>query len=151
MAEEKTEGTIKVTQENMAEVVQNLAEAMPTIIGMLEDLKKTTVKKSAGLFGGKRTKTAILDTVTKKIYPSKAAVGKLLGKEFGCDPNDNFAWYKIIAKAPDRFKDASAEEAEKAWAEQEAALQRSVDEENKKLAAEAVAAAQKGAAKGPKK
>ena len=139
MAEEKNEGTVQVTQENLVSVVQNLVDAVPLILDEIKKLQTTTVKKSAGLFGGKRTKTAIKDTTTGKVYPSKAAVGKMLGKEFGCAPDDNFAWYKIIAKAPDRFKDASAEEAEAAWKKQDEESQKAVDEANKKLAAEEAA------------
>jgi len=129
--------TIKVTQENLISVVQDLVDAIPTILDEIKKLQTTTVKKSAGLFGGKRTRTAIKDTVTGIIYPSKAALGKALAKEFGTDVTDNFAYYKIIAKAPkDRFVEASPEEAQKAWAEHDAQLQKAIDEANKRLVEE---------------
>jgi len=133
----------KVTLEDVVEVVNTLVNTVQGIAKEVAELKKSTVKKSVGLFGGNRTKTAIKDTKTGKVYPSKANVGKMLGPEFGCAANDNFAWYKIIGQAPDRFVNASAKEAEVAWREQDAALQKSVDEANKKIAAEE-AAAKKG-------
>lgn len=130
----------KTTEER----VEALEEAVTTVLDMLEqiskkmgDLDKRTVKKATGLFGGKRTKTAIKDTTTGKIYPSKAATGKELFKEVeNGDPADHFLWYKLIAKFPDRFVDASAEEAESVWAEEKAKLEAEVEEANKKIEAE---------------
>ena len=125
--------------------------AMTTILDMLEsqakkiaEVDKKAVKKSSGLFGGKRQKTAIKDTKTGKIYPSKARLGKeLSGKEGfeGIDPGNNFAYYQIVAKAPDRFVDASDEEAEKAWEVERVAREKEVEEANKKLAEEEAAKA----------
>lgn len=135
MVEETQEGTVKVTQENLIQTVQNLVDAMPVLLDKMDTLVKTTVKKSAGLFGGKRTKTAIKDTKTGTIYPSKAAMGKALAKEFGGEITDNFVYYKIMAKADaGRFVEASQEEAEAAWKKQDELLQKSVDEANKELA-----------------
>jgi hypothetical protein len=139
---EDVKGTPKeqgLTIENVAEVVNTLLNKVEELSNEIESLKKTTVKKSTGLFGGKREKTAIKDTKTGKVYPSKAAVGRNLASEFGLDITDNFAWYKIQLRAPDRFVKASPEEAEKAWKDQEAATQKAVDEANKKLAEEEAA------------
>lgn len=121
------------------EVVLSLIDKVEELTKKIDGLEKTSVKKSAGLFGGKRQKTAIKDTKTGKIYPSKAAIGKNFAGEFGLDVTDNFAWYKIISQAPDRFVEATEEEAQKAWADQEAQLQKSVDEANKKIAADEAA------------
>lgn len=136
MVEEKQ----AVTKEtSVTEVITALIDQVEVLTKEIETLKKTSVKRSAGLFGGKRTKTAIKDTKTGKIYPSKANVGRVLAKEFNFDIKDNFSWYKIIGQAPDRFVEASEEEAKKAWAEQETQLQKAMDEANKKMQEEAAA------------
>jgi len=143
MADDKKEGQPSTTPA-VEEVVVSLIDKVEELTKKIESLEKTSVKKSAGLFGGKREKTAIKDTKTGKIYPSKASVGKNLAKEFNLDINDNFAWYKIISQAPERFIPAGEEEAKAVWAEQEAQLQKSVEEENKKIAAEEAAKKVKG-------
>lgn len=127
-----------------------LEETVVKMIDMLEELgkriekvEKTAVKKSTGLFGGKRTRTAIKDTKTDITYVSKAAVGKNLAGEFNLDPLDHFAWYKITALEPDRFVDASEEEAQKAWKAEEELKAKEVEESNKRLAAEEAAKAAK--------
>jgi len=140
-----TEPKKEVTLQDVVEVVNELVNKVEEMGKEVDNLKKTSVKKSSGLFGGKRTKTAIKDTKTGTIYPSKANVGKMLAGEFGLDSTDNFTWYKIIAQAPGRFVEASDEEAAAAWKKQEEELQKSVDEANKRLAAEAEAS--KGKAK----
>ncbi len=38
-----------------------------------------------------------------KVYLSKSATAKAVVHAFGLDPEDNFVWYKIIKKAPERF------------------------------------------------
>lgn len=136
---EEQEKRIKAIED----VVGSLIDKVESLTNEVVTLKKTAVKKSTGLFGGKREKTAIKDTKTGKVYPSKASVGKNLAKEFNLDPLDSFVWYKIITQAPDRFIEASPEEAKKAWDEQAAETQRYVDEQNRKLQAEAKAKAEK--------
>ena len=137
------------------ERIEALEEATGTILDMLEsltkqiaDVDKKTVKKSAGLFGGKRKKTAIKDTKTGIIYSSKARLGKLLAgtTDFpDLDNSNNFVYYQIIAKAPDRFEDASEEEATKVWAEEKAQQEKEVAARNKELEAEAAAKAKEDA------
>ena len=132
------------------ERIAALEEAIGTMLDMLEEITKKVaevdkkaVKKSTGLFGGKRKKTAIKDTKTGIIYPSKARLGKeLAGKEdfAGLDPGNNFVYYQIIAKAPDRFIDATDEEAEKAWASEKAEAEKARAAAQVKLDAEAKAA-----------
>ncbi len=142
-----------MTTENTEEVkaqpksrIDILEETVLALIDKFEELEKklgqvekSAVKKSTGLFGGKREKTAILDTTTKKVYPSKAAVGKALyGEIEGGDPGDHFVWYKLQSKFPERFVNATAEQAEKVWADEKAKQEKEVAEANKKLEAEAV-------------
>ena len=138
-----TEGQEPKTTE---ERITSLEDGMGTILDMLEGLtKKVTevdkkaVKKSSGLFGGKRTKTAIKDTTNGKIYASKAQMGKVMAKEFGLDPGNNFVYYQIIAKAPERFVDASEEEATKAWEAEKAQIEKDRAEAQTKLDAEEAA------------
>ena len=138
--------------EALEKAVGTIADLIESLVKEIDGLKKSTVKKSTGLFGGKRTKTAIKDTKTGKIYPSKANMGKQVAAEFDLDPGNNFVYYQIILKAPDRFVEASDEEAEKVWKEEEAKRAKEVEEENKRLEAERQAEAAKvEAAKATKK
>jgi len=141
------------------ELIEKLSGRMDTFEKGLTSVEKKASGKATGLFGGKREKTAIKDTKTGILYSSKAAVGKKLAAEFGADPGDHFAWYKIQAKAPDRFINATPEEAAKIWAEDKAAQDKKIEESNKRLAeeeaakakaeADAAAAAAKAAAQKP--
>jgi len=124
----------------LEETVLKLIDMMEEISKRMDKLEKTTVKKSAGLFGGRRTRVAIKDTKTGKIHVSKAAVGKAMADEFGLDATDHFAWYKIQAAAPDRFVEASEKEAEEAWKAEDEERAKAVEEANKKLAEEAAQA-----------
>ena len=127
--------------------VDGIEEALKTILDLIEDqgkklaeVDKKAVKKSAGLFGGKRTKTAIRDTTTGKVYASKAQLGKQLAgtEDFkDLDPGNNFVYYQIIAKAPERFVDATEEEATKAWEAETANKEKERAEAQEKLDAEA--------------
>lgn len=138
MAEQKkTEGKsrIEIIEDSILELMAKV-EALEKAFG---EVKKAIPKK--GLFGGKREKKAILDTQTKVIYPSKAAVGKKLAEEADTDALDHFAWYKLLNKFPDRFEELAPDDprAVKAWKEQEDELAKQVEESNKKLAEEAKA------------
>jgi len=138
--EKKPEGEKPKTKvDALEEAMLSLMEMVETLGERIGKIEKTAVKKSTGLFGGKREKTAIRDTKTGKIYPSKAAVGKALAGEFELDPLDHFSWYKIISKAPDRFVSASEEEAQKVWKEEEEKRAKEVEEANKKIAEEEAA------------
>ena len=140
-------GKEKSRIEVLEETVAALAEKVDSLSAQLTKVEKTAVKKTAGLFGGKRERVAIKDTKTDKVYISKAATGKALASEVDSTPEDHFAWYKLIAKFPDRFVEASP--AEKAQVEKEEAdrLAKLVEEANKKLAAEEAAAAKAAAPK----
>lgn len=116
-----TEKTVEQRMEALEDATTTILDMVESLTKKVSDVDKRAVKKSTGLFGGKRTKTAIKDTATGTIYPSKARMGKeLAGKgDFkDLDPGNNFVYYQIVAKAPDRFVDASEGEAEKVWAEE---------------------------------
>lgn len=66
------------------------------------------------LFGGRSAAVPIIDTNTKKVYHSKFTTGKELCGEVGATPEDKFAWYKLTAKFPKRFREASDAEIERA-------------------------------------
>lgn len=129
----------KTVEERLAAV----EEAVGTILDLVEaqakkiaEVDKKAVKKSTGLFGGKRTKTAIKDIKTGTIYASKAQMGKKLAGEFSLDAGNNFVYYQIIAKAPERFVEASAEETQKVWAEEAAQVEKERQVAQTKLDAE---------------
>lgn len=156
-AQAPVEGEKKSRIESLEETVLQLIDVVQEQGKKVDQLTKTTVKKSVGLFGGKREKTAIKDSVTGTIYPSKASVGKALYTLIeGGDSADHFMWYKLQAKFPDRFVEATEEEAKKVWAAEEAKRQVEIEAANKKLAEEEKAktdaeAKAKAGAKGGKK
>jgi len=142
VVQEQEQTKSKTKLENLEEVVINLLDVvtdMSKTIQKLEEevneLKKNTSSKPKGLFGGKRTRTAIKDTETGVVYPSKAATGRALCEEVGTDETDHFAWYKLIAKFPDRFEELpeDSKEAQQAWEQQKKELEEYVAQENKKL------------------
>jgi hypothetical protein len=60
---------------------------------------------------GRRVKLLpIFDTITNTVYRSRTALGRVLAAEYGFDPLDHFVYYKIAAKTPSRFRDATNEE-----------------------------------------
>jgi len=133
-----------VEQEKPKTKIDALEDSLLKMIDIIEDLgkrveklEKTSVKKAAGLFGGKKERTAIKDTKTGIIYVSKAATGKALAAEFNFDVLDHFAWYKIITAAPDRFVDATEEESQGVWEKEKKEREKEVAEANKRLADEA--------------
>ena len=111
----------------LEEIVHNLVIQVDNNTNQLESLANN---KSTGLFRGKRARVAIVDTKTHKVYISKSAAGKALAKEADTTPEDHFAWYKLIAKFPDRFVEASPEEKAKAEKEQEARVAKEIEEAN---------------------
>lgn len=117
----------------LMELVDSLEKKLIDTTKDIEELKKVGPGKKGGLFGGKREKTAIKDLTTGKIYGSKSAAGKSLATEFGLDPFNTLSWYKIEAQSPDRFVPATSAEAEKVWADEKAAMEKYVAEENARL------------------
>lgn len=67
----------------------------------------------------RRTLAALKDTKTGKVYTTKAAMAEAIAPEFGLDPTDNFAYYKIINEAPTRFVKATEAEKREAWKAQQ--------------------------------
>ena len=141
--EDETKEQPKSRIDILEETVLSLIDKVEELTNTVAKVEKTAVKKSTGLFGGKREKTAIMDTTTKKVYPSKAAVGKALyGEIEGGDPGDHFIWYKLQTKYPERFVNATAEQAEKVWADEKLKQEKEVAEANVRLEAEAKAKAE---------
>ena len=133
----------KTKVDQLEESILELIDMVGALSERVDKVEKTAVTKPKGLFGGKRGRIAIKDTTTGIVYVSKAAVGKALASEADTDPLDHFAWYKLQAKFPDRFVDASEEEKTKVEAEEKARIEAEVAEANKRLAAEAAAEAKK--------
>ena len=129
----------KTKIDQLEDSLLELIDMVGGLVKRVDSIEKTTVKKSTGLFGGKRGRIAIKDTTTGIVYVSKAAVGKALAGEADADPLDHFAWYKLQAKFPDRFVDASEEEKTKVEAEEKARVEKEVAEANAKIAAETAA------------
>jgi len=135
MTEPNTE---EKTPEERLEAVE---EALDAVLGMVEelskkvnDIDKKTVKKSTGLFGGKRkSEFGTKDTKTGKVYPTKAAAGKALATEYDLDPLVSTVYYTIMSKDPERLVDASAEETEKARKERDEQKAKEVAEANKRM------------------
>ena len=125
----------KTKIDQLEDSLLELIDVMEKLSGRMDKLEKTAVKKAAGLFGGKRGRVAIKDTATGVIYISKSAVGKALAGEADSDPLDHFAWYKLQAKFPERFIEASEEEKTKVEAEEAARIKAEVDAANKATAA----------------
>ena len=141
----------EVAEKTVEERIGALEEAVGAILDLVETLtkqvsnvEKTAVTKPKGLFGGKRTKTAILDTKTNTVHASKSAVGKALYTEIeNGDPGDRFIWYKLMAKFPERFTELADDDpkAVACWEAEKAAIAKDQEEAQKKLDAEAAAAA----------
>lgn len=131
----------KTSLETLAEVVGELIDKIDGVENRMIALEKTAVKKSTGLFGGKRGRVAIKDTKTGLIYASKSALGKALATEADTDGLDHFAWYKLTAKFPERFVEATEAEAKTAWDAVDEERKKEVEEANKRLAAEEAAKA----------
>ena len=141
--EDKGDKKPKTKLDQLEDTVLSLIDVIEEQSKRIEKIEKTTVKKASGLFGGKRGRQAIKDTTTGIVYISKSAVGKALASEVDTDPLDHFAWYKLMAKFPDRFVDASEEEKTKVEAAEKARVEAEVAAANKKLAEEAAAEAKK--------
>lgn len=123
----------------LEETVTRLIDLVEGMAKKVDELEKTTGKKKGGLFGGKRERMAIKDTTTGAIYPSKASCAKAVAASVGEDPGDSFAWYKIIAKEPERFVEASEEERVKVEAELEAEREKERQEAQARLDTEKAA------------
>lgn len=131
---EKPKSIVEIMQENIA-----------ALTAKVEELSKRPYAKRQ-LFGGKTERNPVVDTKTNKVYISKSALGKTVAAEFELDPADKFVWYKIRAKAPDRFREATEDEAKKVIADfetEQAAAQAKLEAEE---AAKAAEAAKKGPA-----
>lgn len=67
----------------------------------------TTVVEKAVVEGkarGKARARPVKDTKTGVTYKSEYAAGKAVAVEYGLDPADHFAWFKILKADPKRFE-----------------------------------------------
>jgi len=53
---------------------------------------------------GDNSAKRVLDTKTGRTYDSMSKCAKSLAREYGLDPDNHFAWYKIKAMDPARFR-----------------------------------------------
>ncbi|RLG59379.1 MAG: hypothetical protein DRN95_02230 [Candidatus Hydrothermarchaeota archaeon] len=94
--------SVELLKESMIELagtVEELANTVSSIEAELAKLKSNAnFGKRPGKFGGKKTKTAVLDKETGIVYPSKTAVGKAFAEQYGADPENTFAYY-VVSKA----------------------------------------------------
>jgi hypothetical protein len=133
-------------QEKPKSIIELMQEKIANMEERLESVEKRPTAKRQ-LFGGKTERHVIVDTKTNAVYVSLSAIGKSLAKEFGFDPGDKFVWYKIRAKDPGRFREATEDEKAKALADYEAKIaaeQAKLEAENK-AAEDAAAKAATGA------
>lgn len=130
MTQEKQKSRLEILEDTVA----NLTTALTAATDKIAELEKSGIGKKAGLFGGKRERTAMKDTKTGVVYISKSALGKCLATEADTEPLDHFAYYKLMAKFPDRFVEASAEEKAKVEKEEEDRIAKMMAEEEAKEA-----------------
>lgn len=114
-------GKQKTVLDVIKEQIAALVDQVTALAADVEELKKRPYAKRQ-LFGGKSERKPVVDTTTGKVYVSLSAVGKALAKEADTTPDDHFAYYKLATKFPDRFRDATEEEAAVALAEEEAQI-----------------------------
>lgn len=116
--QEATEALQK-EQKDLVEAVLELAGKVEAIEKELPQIKELAAKggKPKGLFGGRRQRTPVKDAETGVVYPSKSMAGQQLCGLVDGDPADHFAYYKLVNQFPDRFVEASEEEAKAAEAE----------------------------------
>lgn len=141
-------GALEDEVKGFKDVLGELVNSVEAVAKSQEALSKVAVKKSTQRFGQKHERTAVKDTKTGKIYPSKFASGKALASEYdGLDPLNPQVYYQIMKKDPTRLVEATTEESAKAWKENDdkiaaevAAANKAADEAAAKAAEEAKAA-----------
>lgn len=95
----------------MADTIESLAEEIRSLKKEIEELRATRPALTRRpLFGGRKGAIPMIDTKTDIVYHSKAAVGKELAAEAGTTAKDQFSWYKLSAKFPNRFREANTSE-----------------------------------------
>ena len=132
---EVKKSVLDVIKDTIAELVTKVDEMSVR----LDEVEKRPYTKKR-LFGGKAERHPIVDTTNNVVYVSMSAAGKALAGEAGTAPDDHFAFYKLQSKFPERFRDATEEEAGVAQAEEDAriaaAVQKAEDEEKAAAAKE---------------
>ena len=107
--EKVAEEVVLPVQERLA-LLEEAFEELHTMIGEVKDSVQAAPAKK-GLFGGKRGRVPVKDTTTGVIYLSKSHCGQLLAGEADTDQGDHFAYYKLQSAFPDRFIEATEQEA----------------------------------------
>ncbi len=139
---EGKKSVLDVIKDQLAE----MSTAMDAMNTRLEEVEKRPFTKKK-LFGGKAERRPIVDTTTNMTYVSMSAAGKALASEADTAPDDHFAFYKLQSKFPERFRDATEEEAAAAVAAEDARIAEAVAkaEAEEKAAADAAEKVAKGA------
>lgn len=83
---------------DIARVLSQQGATPATPADKIEKLAETGRKKA------RAAARPVVDTKTKIQYKSESAAGKAVAAEYGLDPDDHWAWYKILKIEPDRFK-----------------------------------------------
>lgn len=93
--------TAKEASGNGTVTADQIVAALFTKMGAVATAPKVSKAKFGGHTGAKKT----LDTKTNITYDSESKCAKAVAKEFGLDPDDHFAWYKIPPETRNaRFK-----------------------------------------------
>ena len=103
-----TRGPALLAQEAKKPTIKGLQAEVAELKERIEALEGKPARKP--LFGGRATPVPIIDTKTKRVYHSKFTTGRALSAEAGTTTEDKFSWYKLAAKFPDRFRDATPTE-----------------------------------------
>lgn len=137
-------GDKKTVLDVIKDQLAEMATAIDAIDTRLTDVEKRPFTKKK-LFGGKAERRPIVDTTTNMTYVSMSAAGKALAGEADTAPDDHFAFYKLQSKFPERFRDATEEEAAAAVAAEDERIAEAVAkaEAEEKAAADAAAKAGK--------
>jgi hypothetical protein len=154
---ERPKSKVEILDEQMTAVEGRIVQVENAVLTMLDKVEELVnqiadVKKSGGekkttqRAGADHSRKAVKDTKTGKIYPSKFATGKAVISEERpkdekgeLDPLNTWAWYRLTKLYPDRFVEATEEEAKATWAKVDAEQQAEVEAANKRQAEEEAA------------
>jgi len=125
---------------SVEEIAIKAAQKYDEVVNTVEEVSKTArVRKTNQLFGGEGNKGAkhVKDRKTGISYWSLGQAGIGVAAEFGLDPKDTMAWYKIPKEARARFVSLTPEESKAVEDAHEAEQKRIQAEGQAKLDAEA--------------
>ena len=125
---------------SVEEIAIKAAQKYDEVVNTVEEVSKTArVRKTSQLFGGQGNKGAkhVKDRKTGISYWSLGQAGIGVAAEFGLDPTDTMAWYKIPKEERARFVTPSDAEIAKLEADHKAEQERVQAESQAKIDAEA--------------